>query len=390
MLVWLLLRAAFQAASVVLLARWLGAQEYGQFVAALAITSFFTPLAGLGLQGVVLRDGARDPAHLPKLLRAALRLWVASSLGFGVLAGVAAWAVLPQEPVLPWVLLLLGLSEVAASSGVELLARSRQARQHTRAYGLSMAGLAGARFVSLLLYAAMTSPTAQGWMIAYSAASLLYLAALHSATPRPAAHGPLQHGLLRAGLPFAVGALSFRLQAEFNKPVLARLSYADAGAFNIAQRAVDLISLPLMAMQESLWPRLFADPQPWRRLRFALAAMLALAMLLGGGVALFAPLLQTMLGADYASMVTVLIGLAWLPVVQTTRNVGNAALIGAGRAQSLSGVYIAAALTGVGLTLLLVPRYGLTGAVLAAYLGEAAAILMQGFYLLPKRKEKGE
>ncbi|MGC8808477.1 MAG: hypothetical protein ACP5QB_13265, partial [Thiomonas sp.] len=48
---WLLLRAAAQAATVLLLARWLGAGGYGAFVAALAIASFFTPLAGLGLGG---------------------------------------------------------------------------------------------------------------------------------------------------------------------------------------------------------------------------------------------------------------------------------------------------------------------------------------------------
>lgn len=386
-LVWLVLRAVFQAASVVLLGRELGAVEYGQFVAALAITSFFTPLAGLGLQGVVLRDGARDPAHLPTLLRAALRLWWASSLGFGLLAGVAAWVALPLEPVSPWVLLLLGLSEVAASSGVELLARSRQARQHTRAYGVSMAGLSGARFVALLIYAAFASPTAQGWMMVYSIVSLLYLVVLRGTTPQPAAQpGPVPHGLLRAGLPFAVGALSFRLQAEFNKPVLARLSYADVGAYNIAQRVVDLISLPLSAMQESLWPRLFADSQPGRRLRSALVAMLALAMLLGGGMAVLAPLVPKMLGADYAPMVAVLIALAWLPAVQTMRNVGNAALITSGRTHTLTRVYVAATLASVALTLLLVPRYGLLGAVLASYLGEAAAISTQGFYLLIKRK----
>ena len=43
---WMLLRAAMQAATVVWLARQLGAQPYGQFVAVVAASSFFTPFVG--------------------------------------------------------------------------------------------------------------------------------------------------------------------------------------------------------------------------------------------------------------------------------------------------------------------------------------------------------
>jgi hypothetical protein len=59
---WLLLRVAAQAATVLLLARWLGASGYGEFVAALAVAGFFTPLAGLGLGAVLLVRGARARA----------------------------------------------------------------------------------------------------------------------------------------------------------------------------------------------------------------------------------------------------------------------------------------------------------------------------------------
>lgn len=56
---WLLLRAAAQAFTVLLLARWLGASHYGAFVAAVAVASFLTPLAGMGMTTIILRDGAR-------------------------------------------------------------------------------------------------------------------------------------------------------------------------------------------------------------------------------------------------------------------------------------------------------------------------------------------
>ncbi|MDD3651994.1 oligosaccharide flippase family protein, partial [Immundisolibacter sp.] len=72
---WLLLRAAAQAAMVVLLARVLGVEGYGLFVTALAVSGFFSPIAGLGLGGLLLRDGAREPAALPRQLGMALALW---------------------------------------------------------------------------------------------------------------------------------------------------------------------------------------------------------------------------------------------------------------------------------------------------------------------------
>ena len=56
---------------MLLLARWLGAEGYGQFVATLAVVSFFGPLAGLGLHGVLLSCIARTP-QVEKLYTSAL------------------------------------------------------------------------------------------------------------------------------------------------------------------------------------------------------------------------------------------------------------------------------------------------------------------------------
>jgi O-antigen/teichoic acid export membrane protein len=378
MLGWLLLRATLQAASVVLLARWLGVRDYGLFVAAQAIATFFVPLAGLGLQGVVLRDGAREPDYLPSLLQAALRMWAVASSGFGLVAGLVAWLALPSGPVALWALLLLGLGEVAAGSGVELLARAQQARKNIRAYGASMAGLIAARLAALVIYTAWDRIDAQGWLAVYGGSSLLYLAVLRWCMPQRNASGASEpRGLLRAGIPFAVGALSFRLQAEFNKPVLAQLSYVDAGIYSIAQRVVDIASLPLSAMQESLWPRAYADADPHRRLRYATAAMLLLAVLMGATLALVAPLVPLLFGAEFAGTVHALIWLAWLPAVQVVRNVGNARLILAGRAHRLTGIYVVGALAGIVFSLLLIPPFGLTGALLAAYLAEGVLIIAQ-------------
>ncbi|MGE0072265.1 MAG: lipopolysaccharide biosynthesis protein [Thiomonas sp.] len=376
------LRAAAQAALVLLLARWLGAQGYGAFVAALAMATFFTPLAGLGLAAVIVRDGSGGPSALARLRRGALRLWAAASLASTALAvGAIAWSLPAPAPLAA--LALLAAGEVAAASLVEINARIEQARQRAMRFGLVMAGLPLARLLGLLvLLLAASPPSPAAWMIAYGLSSVAYAALLtvlqgagwrHSrvSPPPPAGH------LARDGLPFAAGALASRLQTEFNKPVLAHLSYADAGGFNVAQRLVDLVTLPLAALQEALWPRVFAAPDPHARMRRSAAALLAVALAAAAVLVLFAPILTWLLGGDYAPAAHALAALALLPALQVARNLGNAWLMAHGKSQVLLLVSAAAAAAGVLLVLLLVPRYGMMGAVWAAYASEAVAIVVQ-------------
>ena len=379
---WLLLRAVAQAATVLMLARWLGASGYGAFVAALAVASFFTPLAGLGLGGVLLVRGARAPGQLPALQARAASIWAASAVAFTVLATAAmAWSLPAGQPL--WALVALAAAEVAGASWVELQARSAQALRQPHRFGAIQAGLPLMRLFALAAIMSLAPPDPAVWMAAYAVASLLYVGGLalqHAAAqPTPPHALPAANAitLLRDGLPFAGGAVALRLQAEFNKPVLAQMDYALAGNFSAAQRAVELATLPLAALQEALWPRIYASDDPNTRLRRSGAVLVLLSLASGALLAAFAPLLPWLLGEGYAPAAQTMAALALLPAVQMVRNLGNAWLIANGASQSLYLVYAAAAATGALLALLLVPRFSLTGAVWALYGSEAVAIGVQ-------------
>lgn len=384
---WLLLRAAAQAATVLLLARWLGATGYGAFVAALAIASFFTPLAGLGLGGVLLIRGARAPAQLGALQRRATAAWLVASIGVVPLALLALATSLPDAQPL-WALALLASAEVAAASWVELQARCAQARHQAHRFGAIQAGLPLARLAALLVVLPWLPPSPAVWMAAYAAASTVYAAALAYSAARPTMDAarteplPTNATLVREGLPFAGGAVAMRLQAEFNKPVLAHLSYAQAGAFAVAQRVIDLAALPLAALQEALWPRVYATAAPNARLVRTGALLLLLALAAGLALALAAPLLPALLGVGYAAAADALALLSLLPAVQLVRNLGNAWLIANVSNAALYGVYAASAAAGVLLALLLVPRWGLDGAVGAMYGSEGVGMGVIGLLAL--------
>jgi hypothetical protein len=209
---WLVLRAAAQAATVVLLARWLGASGYGEFISALAVASFFSPLAGLGLAAVVLVRGARAPQQLPALQAQAARLWAISSVAFSLIATVAMSLSLPGPQPL-WALAALAFAEVAAASWVELVARSKQARHQAHAFGAIQAGLPLARLAALACSLPWLPASPAAWMLIYAAVGLLYAAAISGSfcvsmrrtAMTDSAKEPIG-ALVKEGTPFLVGA----------------------------------------------------------------------------------------------------------------------------------------------------------------------------------------
>ncbi|WP_156913850.1 lipopolysaccharide biosynthesis protein [Comamonas badia] len=376
LLAWMLVRAGAQAATVILLARVLGASSYGAFVATIAVAGFVAPLVGLGLSNIVLRNGARDPTHLPYYFQRAARIWGMTLMpGMALVAALVVW-LLPAG--LPLSAMFAATSaEVAATTLTELRARQRQAEHQIGGYGAINAGLPLLRLVVLgLLVGGAGMLTLSDALWAYAFASMLYILLLMPGVRMPhttSTAEPTEDMTLGSGLAFSLAALAMRLQGEFNKPILARLGTNLAGNYNIAQRAVDMASLPLMALQEALWPRLYAQANPLPQLRRSGLMLMALALLLGCGLWLTAPLLRWIVGREYDEAISVLRMLAWLPLLQVGRSLLNFHIIYCGRmaligwACTLGG---AASVLGV---LAFVPVYGVSGAVLTSY---AAEILM--------------
>lgn len=374
---WLVLRAGSQAVTTFAIARALGPNGYGTFVAYIAIASFFIPLAGFGIGNVILIRGVRQPDSLPQLIGAALGIWAGSTILFGSAGLTIAFLSIPHtEPSA--IVALLVFSEIACSSLVELIARVEQSQQHIQRLGATFAGLAIGRMAAAALFLLLDNYDPATWMAIYAASGIVFCAGLLDRLfrrHRVCWPERIQWRLLGEGLPFGIGATSMRLQGEFNKPVLAQISFAATGNLNVAQRAIDVVSIPLTALQEALWPRLYAHPEPYRHLRIA-AGILGLAIALGALLSIAAPLLPHILGQGYAQSTALVIWLAWLPCLQVVRNLVAALVIAKGRQQQLTLVYIASAGIGIVVNLQLISRYALVGAVTAAYIVEFLTVVL--------------
>ncbi len=387
---WLALRTLAQTALFLLVARTLGAQGYGSLIAVMAIATLFAPLVGLGGQSLLVRDGARNPANLTTHLGDALRLWAISVVPLTVLAYLACTLLLP--PALPaYAVAAIVLADLAGGSLLDLLARTWQAMQRMAGFGAAMAGLILVRLAVFCALLAIAPPSPATWAVWYGAVTAAYvllaggIALRRFGKPRRS-DTPFAR-LATAGFPFAFAGSAMRIQAEANKPILARLdSIAGAGVYSVAQRVTDLLVLPLQAMLQTLTPRALRAAAPTRTV-FALGAP-ALALAAGGGlvIAAAAPWLPLLLGASFEDAVAATRMLAFLPLLLAVRLLLGTVMTVRGEQRHFYGAYGLGAAISIAAAAALVPRFGVTGAAIAAYASEVALIAFQGWILARPRR----
>lgn len=377
----LLMRAGLQTGSMLVLAHGLTAAPYGSFIAALAMASIWTPLAGLGTATEALRLSNSTEQRIRATARPLLRRALGGSLLTALaVAGAGYWL---RPEAVEWPLLLAFIaSELLCAPILDLVARLHQAMGSLDRMLLSQLAVPVIRFAAIFAWflapgAAEPFSAALAYLLATITALLLVLGSL-----RPAgADGHLAEPGL-PGLPVAVGATCSRITTEIDKPLLATYaSTATAGCFNLFSRTVELALLPVVARLESearLYYQLGAsDPRAQRAyarasaLR-ALPALLVLGLL---GAMLCALILPRVLGPSYSELTHMAPWVLVLVVPSALRQYLVLLAQGQGRLHALAGLQILAAGTGFMANAVLIPAHGWPGAVLALLGAELMLIL---------------
>ena len=102
------------------IARYLGPDQFGLFSFATALIGLFGAIAGLGLQGIVVRDIVRDPACKEETLGTALSLqFFGGLLAYGLILGAAFW-LRPDDALTKTLVAILGSIVLFKASEVAL------------------------------------------------------------------------------------------------------------------------------------------------------------------------------------------------------------------------------------------------------------------------------
>lgn len=378
-------RALFQTVLFIQVARALGVDHYGAFVAVHALAILFVSLASFGAPALLVRDGARRPNAFVGAFGATLKVWIVAAPISAITAFTITVAFLPDT--LPGhAVAAIVIAELICATMIEIISRAYQSQEQMSRMGAVITGLVVVRLLMFVTLTPIVEWTATSWAWAYLSASLLYTAglmvfALHQ-LGRPAGKQASLSAMMRNGFPFAFAGSAQRIQAEANKPLLARLdSLAGAGAFAVAHRVSDLVLLPLTAMIETLRPRVYRDARPgWAVLQFGSLPLVAAII---GGAALFvsAPLLPRILGESYAAAVPAAQMLAGLPFMIVIRSLLTLLIVAASDPRHFVAIYGLGALTSIVLNAILIPHIGMSGAVVAAYCTEIILIGIQGVLL---------
>ncbi|MEP5566537.1 MAG: flippase [Halioglobus sp.] len=102
------------------IARYLGPEQFGQFNFAAAFVGLFGAIAGLGLQGIVVRDIVRDPACKEETLgTAAVLQFIGGLLTYGLILGTIFW-LRPDDALAKTLVAILGSTMLFKASQVAI------------------------------------------------------------------------------------------------------------------------------------------------------------------------------------------------------------------------------------------------------------------------------
>jgi O-antigen/teichoic acid export membrane protein len=372
---------AVQAVYFILLARLLGAGQYGIFVGATAAVSLLSQYSTLGSGLVLVRQVSRDKSEFPQYWGNVLLTTLSVGLlVILVLARLGNWLVGPASDS---IIVLVAVAECTCARLAEAGGQAFQAFEQLKLTALltSLTGIArllAAAGMLLVLHRA----TVHQWVMAslcvsgLSAVMALGLVSARLGWPR------IDLRLLREraleGIGFSIAASTTSVYNDVDKAMLSRYGMLAAnGIYSMAYRVIDMSCAPIRALQSAAFPRfcqagrngagasiVFTRKLVGKTLPFGLLA--AAAMFVA------APVIPHLVGRSFANSVPALRWLCLLPVFRSLHLGAGDTLTGAGYQRYRTAAQLAAAGLNFGLNLWLIPAYSWYGAAWASLITDGS------------------
>ena len=383
---------ALGAASLAILTRYLGPDDYGKFTLALMYMQLFGVLADVGLFTTVVREISKRPERTEELAGNALTLRLLLSIAVICLASAIS-LLLPYPPDVRVAIVLAGgplLFGMLTSSLVTVLqARLVMGRAVVgdvlgRAVTLGLTVLVAA--LDLGFYAVMGAAAGGAaatlvvtWLLSHRITKIRFRADLAVWRPLLLASVPL-------GLALAINEIYFRADTLI---ISLYQPYDEVGLYTLAYRILEFTLMLGTILLTTVFPVLSDaverdPPRALRTIQTSTDVFVILALpLVVGGLVLAEPLVELVGGTDFTGAsvpLQILLfsgGLSWINAVF------GFALIAKERQASALWLNASALIFNVGLNFALVPRYGIDA---AAAVGVASEVLiLAGSYFLMRR-----
>jgi O-antigen/teichoic acid export membrane protein len=391
------LRLVIQALYFVLIARSLGAVNYGAFVGVVALVGIVYPFATLGSGNLLVKNVSRD-ANLFGLYwgRALATTAVSSSILFSAVLFLSHFA-LPGSIPFRLVILVAG-SDLFGLSIIQLCGQAFQTFERLNwTATITVMGSASRFTGALILVALHHHPSALQWGYLYFcstwvvATAALVLVSMKVGAPRFRLWKSVAE--MREGFYFSAGLSAQTIYNDIDKTMLARLGTLEAaGIYGAAYRLIDVTFVPIQSLLAAAYPNFFrtgvagisatlgyARRLVWGALAYSIAACVAI--LLGAGI------VPIILGPEYNATAEALRWLSLLPVLKVLHYFLSDSLTGAGYQGVRTCIQAGVALFNVLINLWIIPAYSWRGAAWSSIASDALLMCSIGAaaYILTRR-----
>lgn len=379
-------RLVVQAAYFVVIARSLGAGNYGEFVGISALMAIFTPFAGNGAGPLLVKYVACDRSQFSVYWGNGLAMLFGSGLLLSLLAMALAPLLMPRTVPLR-LILIISLTDILILNLGDLAAKAYQAVERLDRCAQITVLPTITRFVSALaLVLTVRHPGALQWGYFYlgstlvSSALALLLVSIELDSPRLALRQIPRE--MADGFFFALSESARSIYDDIDKTMLIRMSTLSAtGIYGAAYRLIQVSFAPTQSLLQAAYPRFFQHGSQGMatgltfgkrlvRNAGALSFLIFLALLAG------APVVPYVLGKQYADCVEALRWLALLPLFKTVHQLMADTLTGAGYQRLRTVLQVIIAIVNVLVNLWWIPAYGWKGAAWSSLLSDGALAVM--------------
>lgn len=352
-------------------ARYLGPAQYGIYNYALAFVMLFTPLVGLGLKDIVIRNIVRTPDEKDEILGTAFYLKLAGSiLALGLAIGIGQ--ITRSEDVLTrWLVAILAGRFVfeALSQTLDYWFQSQVQAKYiawARIIGLCLIALVK---IGLILFEAPLTTFA----VAASVQVFVFTVALiafHRLNRQVLSSWQVSFTrakrLIRSSSPLIISGFAITVYMRIGQVMLGNMADQEAlGHYSAAIRVSELWYFIPMAISSSVFPAIVRSRENQsekayrKRIQVFFDLMAGIAYPIVISLVLVAPLLvETLFGSDYTEAGPIL-RIHVLAFLFVSLGVARSRwLIAEGMTRFILFATILGAMINIGLNFLLIPRYG--------------------------------
>jgi O-antigen/teichoic acid export membrane protein len=360
-----------QAAYFVLIARSLGPDAYGAFVAIVAMAAVLGPFSGMGTPNLFIKNVRSGKRNADVCWGNGLLLTVLSGAVFSALVvGINAAFHFKSGY---FIVIIVCVSDLIFMKITELAsfgfaASNRMSQTSIQSVVVSLLRLAG---ITVLMLAA-PRVTLHRWVWVYLLTS--FLGTVYAIWKGSQLWGVPTFDLaalredVAEGVFFSIGSAATTVYNDIDKIMLSKLSdMASTGVYAAAYRVVDVSMTPVRSLVSAAYPQFFRKGVGGIRATYPYALSLIPKAAIYGIFAsaslwLFAPILPIILGSKYDAVVPALRWLALIPLLRCFHVFLADALSGAGLQRIRTSIQVIVALLNIGLNLVILPRWSWRGA----------------------------